>query len=389
MLEPEGFAEIKKILWKEIEPGMIVLSGLKVNNTVPYELRNYPALSIGQIYELTQKYHLRKDREIVVATCKKGESPQKMSLGFSKLEKRIQKLNEFRKIIQLKKQTLFNSSIEAQNKILDNQFYIDRNSKILNKFNSLDYKKRFSKQKPSLFNNLSQEITIGDVLSKSYKKKFLFPNEFSCNYFLGIAYDNHFKQDSLKYISEGYELLNFLASNVLEKSKIFTFAFSEEISEVSFPLSGREVNAGKICFSSFLKRVMHKKNKETKNFAILCSFQTPVDLTELWKLGEKFSRSQIDLCFLLTENISLSTIQKLSDSFHANFVILKNKQTFSLALIEIFDWYLSEISLQLENVEEVQFQEFSLPNLDSTPKEEPKKEKVVKPFEFKKIKREV
>lgn len=389
MLEPEGFAEIKKILWKEIEPGMIVLSGLKVNNTVPYELRNYPALSIGQIYELTQKYHLRKDREIVVAICKKGESPQKMSLGFSKLEKRIKKLNEFRKTIQTKRQNLFNSPTEVQKKILDSHIYADPNSKILNKFNSLEYKKRFSKQKPSLFNNLFQEITIGDILSKSYKKKFLFPNEFSCNYFLGIAYDNYFKQDSLKYISEGYELLNFLASNVLEKSKIFTFAFSEEISEVSFPLSGREVPVSKVCFSPFLKRVMHKKNKETKNFAILSSFQTPVDLAELWKLGEKFSKSQIDLCFIVTENISYDLMKKLSESFHANFIILKDKQAFGLALIEILDWYLSEISMQLENVEEVHFQEFSLPNLDSTPKEEPKKEKVVKPFEFKKIKREI
>lgn len=391
MLEPYGFEEIKKITWKEIEPGMIILTGLKINNTVPHELKHYPALTVGQIYELTQKYHLRKDKEIVVAICKKGESPQKMSLGFAKLEHKIQKFNALRKLILKKREDLLQSSnpIELQKKILDNPKFINQNLKVLNSFNSLSYKKIFFKQKISLLNHLSQNLTIGEVLSKTYKKKFFFPSEFSFNFFLGMAYDKNFKQEHLELITDGYNLLNELVSNVLEKSKMFLYGFSEEVQEIKFPLSGRELNSGKIFFTTFLKRVMHKKNKDVRNLAVLSSFEPPGDLEEIWKLSEKFVKSQIDLYFLFTENIPHTLAQELSKNFHANCILLKEKKAFPLALFEIFDSYLSEISTQLEPLEEVQLKEFTLPELKDTAKEEPKKEKVIKPFEFKRIKREI
>lgn len=391
MLEPAGFQEVKKILWKDIEPGMIILSGLTINNTTPHELRTYPALTIGQIYELTQKYHLRKEKEIVVAICKKGESPQKMSLGFAKLESKLKAFSEFRKKILQERQALFQTSLvtELQKRAIDNPSFVNQNYKFFNLFNSLEYKKRITKHRPSFFHHLSKNITIGEVLSKSYKKKFYLPNEFSCSYFFGFSYDKNFKQENLQYVSEGHELLNILLPNVLEKSKVFFYGVSEEITELRFPLSGRELNNGKIFFSHFLKRVMHKKNKESRNFAIFSSFESPSDFDELWKLGEKFSKSQIDLCFLLTENTPLSIAEKLSQSFHANCIVLKDKKAFPLVLVEIIDLYISEISLQLEPIEEVQFQELSLPSFNpSQLPTEPKKEKIVKPFEFKKIKRE-
>lgn len=390
MLEPAGFQEIKKILWKDIEPGMIILSGLTINNTIPHELRNYPALTVGQIYELTQKYHLRKEKEIVVAICKKGESPQKMSLGFARLESKLKAFLEFRNKILQKRKELYQTSLvaELQKKAIDNPHFVNQNYKFLNFFNSLEYKRRLTNKKPSLFYHLSENISIGEILSKSYKKKFFLPNEFSCSYFFGFSYDKNFKQENLQYVSEGYELLNTLLSNVLEKSKILPLGFSEEVQEIKYPFSGREVDNGKIFFTYFLKRVMHKKNKDTRNFAILSSFENPNDFDELWKLGEKFAKSQVDLCFLLTENTSLEIAKKLSQSFNANCIILKDKKAFPLVLSEIIDFYISEISLQLEPIEEVQFQEFSLPSFNSTQNtEEPKKEKVVKPFEFKKIKR--
>ena len=102
MLTIPGLLGLKKILWKDIEPGMIVISGLRVNNTIPHELANFPALTVGQIFEMNQRYHFKKDKEIVVAVCKKGESSQKMSLGFQGIQKRIQVFNSLRKKILTK-----------------------------------------------------------------------------------------------------------------------------------------------------------------------------------------------------------------------------------------------------------------------------------------------
>ena len=46
---------IKKINWSEIEPGMILLGGFQINNTVPDELKNYPVLTADLLEEIAGK----------------------------------------------------------------------------------------------------------------------------------------------------------------------------------------------------------------------------------------------------------------------------------------------------------------------------------------------
>ena len=106
MLEIPGFKSLRKIPWKDLDPGMIVVGGVKVNNGLPIELATFPALSVTLIRELTSKYHFLPNREVIVAEANRGESPSRMSMGFRTIEKRLKQFNDFREVIQKQRNAL-------------------------------------------------------------------------------------------------------------------------------------------------------------------------------------------------------------------------------------------------------------------------------------------
>ena len=106
MLEIPGFKSLRKILWKNLDPGMIVIGGVKVNNGLPLELVNYPALTMSLIRDLTTKYHFLPNKEVIVAEVNRGESASRMSMGFRTIEKRLKQFNDLRDIIQREKENV-------------------------------------------------------------------------------------------------------------------------------------------------------------------------------------------------------------------------------------------------------------------------------------------
>lgn len=62
MIDIPGFSGLKKIQWKNLEPGMIIIAGAKINDTVPPELTLYPVLSLNLIMDLNLKVPFQKDQ---------------------------------------------------------------------------------------------------------------------------------------------------------------------------------------------------------------------------------------------------------------------------------------------------------------------------------------
>ncbi len=383
MLSIPGFVGLKKIFWKDIEPGMIILGGIKINGTTPFELVNYPALTIGQIYEMTQKYHFKKDKEIIVAVCKKGESPQKMSLGFNSIEKRIKSFNEWRKKIFDKKEEIIKTLKLNTKSFLSEEKIIQLESKQIQKFNSITIKHKLIKKKPSCFHNPSLTLSLNQVLSGEIKKTFFLPEDFPLLVHLGLGYSKNFKELFLPAYQSSLEFFTEMFSKLLEKAKFEVYAVGENLISCQFPLSGREVLSQEIHACSFLKRVMHKKNKEITNLTIFILPQKPKDWNEFLTLGEKFVKASIDIIFLFLGNWSSSDILQVSNSYNANTIFIKYTEALPIVFMEVLDDYLGQITLERTPISIPEFKEFELPK--NPVQEEPKKEKVVKPFEFKKI----
>ena len=142
MLELPGFLGLKKILWKNISPGMIIISGAKLNNTTPSELFNYPIISASLIFEITKKYHFRDGKEIIIAMVEKGNSPEKLARALRSIEKRINIFNEFRlTLLKNKLNALTKLNYIPNNDIkIYNSDLVASNENILNNFNSFEVK---------------------------------------------------------------------------------------------------------------------------------------------------------------------------------------------------------------------------------------------------------
>jgi hypothetical protein len=382
MLSIPGFDGLKRILWKDIEPGMIIIGGLKINGTTLPELFNYPALTVGQIYEFTQKYHLKKNKEIIVAVCKKGESPQKMSKGFSTLEKRIQSFNDWRNKILQKK-----IELNKHNIIIHDLEIVNQNYKFLGNYNSFSPKRKLQKLKPSLFHNMELLVTPGHVISGEYKKSFYLPEDFPLFIQMGIVYTENFKEAFLSDFQIALDLFSDLSTNLLERSKFEIYAIGSSLREAQYPLSGREVDGSEIFVANFLKRALHKKNKDLKNLCILILPEKPKDWEETLKTSEKLKKAAMDSILILSGNWEEKDVLLLKNNFHCNLVYLKELKYLCLVLLEVFDLFLSESTIDRIPITIPDFQEFPIPNFP--PKEEPPKEKVVKPYEFKKVKRKL
>jgi len=391
VLELPGFKGLRKIPWKNISSGMIVISGVRVNNTTPPELFNYPILNAGIIYEITKKYHFKDGKEVVIAEVEKGNSPEKLAISLRTVEKRLQIVNEFRKYI-LQKKNLLSEKIEfkeiKENRII-NSDYVVRTESITNLFNSFEVKLKGFKT-PSIFNKLSEDILLIDIFSKSIIKKFDFPDDRQIIIHLVIDYSKEMYES--KYLKETIIAIESFKKLVLDCNINMTlnyYGFSDECNPLKYPLSERDMERKGRNFSSFQKKILRFKKPNTINKVILISCGPPDDFVDAIETGGKLKRGGIDYSQIMLQKIPLkSTIEKwkaICMTCSGNQIVLKEIELLELALLEIFDLYIGNLTLANKILVEPVFKEFVNPKVISKNSNEEQNKRVIKTFEFKKL----
>jgi hypothetical protein len=391
VLELPGFKGLRKIPWKNISPGMIVISGVSVNNTTPPELFNYPTLNAGLIYEIAKKYHFKDGKEVVIAEVEKGNSPEKLAISLRTIEKRLQIVNEFRKYI-LQKKILLSEKIEfkdiKQNRVIDSD-YVVKSESILNLFNSFEVKLKGFKT-PSIFNKLSEDILLIDIFNKNIIKKFDFPDDRQIFIHLVIDYSKEMFES--KYLKETILAIESFKKLVLDCNINMTlnyYGFSDECNPLKTPISERDMERKGRNYSSFQKKILRFKKPNVINKVILISCGTPDDFMDAIETGGKLKRGGIDYSQIMLQKIPLkTTIEKwkaICMTCSGNQIILKEVDLLELALLEIFDLYLGNVTLANKTLIEPVFKEFANPKVISKVPNEEQKKRVIKTFEFKKL----
>ena len=378
MLDIPGFKNIRKILWKEIAPGMVVIGGVQVNNALPFELQNFPSLTAGMIFELTNKYHFKSTKEILVAEVERGYSSSKMGLGFKTIETKIRKLNLFReKYIQLKQEIGADIGID----FFESDFFLEKESQILDEYNSLSFHKK--NYMPSLFHFINEKITLLDVLTKSYKKKFNFPSELDFTLHIVINYSK--KTDikiKLKYIEPFLDLIYNNLQSILSGLKINLYAFSDVCNIVKFPLGGREIERNHSNYNPMIKKLLHHRNLDLPNFVILFTDSPPDDMEEAVINAVKLKKLKVDYLQILVSEFYSRTFSDLNLAIGGSQIVIKDIKYFSIAALHTLDRYLSANTKQEEKQENLEIKPNQTSEVNSL---EIKKEKIIKPYEFKKI----
>ena len=391
MLELPGFKGLKKILWKNISPGMIIISGAKVNNTTPPELFNYPIVSAGLIYEISKKYHFRDGKEIIIAEVEKGNSPEKLGRSLRSIEKRVNVFNDFRTIILNRKTEILRSLdyIPKNDIKIYNSDLVVITENVLSNFNSFEVKLKGFKT-PSIFNNLTEKITLADIFSKNIIKKYNFPDDKSLQLHVVIDYSKEmFESKYLKQTLLAIELLKLFITECNINIYLSVYGFSDECTPLNFPLSERDLERKGRNYSNFQKKILRHKKSDITNKVLLISCGTPDDFVDSIETGGKLKRGGIDYSQILIQKIPLkSSLEKwkaICMTCNGNQVILKEISIIEILMIEVIDSYLGNLSLSTKELLEPVFKEFSPTKIISNTNKVEEKKKVVKPFEFKKL----
>ncbi|MBN2444033.1 MAG: hypothetical protein JXJ04_21905, partial [Spirochaetales bacterium] len=169
MIYLDGLKKVEKIPWRDIQPGMIFLGGIRINDTIPFELRNFPVLTSSLLDELLKKYYFLSRRDILVVKAKVGYSPSKLSGKLLEARDKIEKINAFRHAYLSAKLRIMKECSLAVS--VDTSFYdtgiVDKRFLINNAYNSFNnpYSHLDKKRIPSFFHSLQSPITLGQVLT--------------------------------------------------------------------------------------------------------------------------------------------------------------------------------------------------------------------------------
>lgn len=382
MFNIEELKRLRKLPWKELEPGMVYLGGIQINNGTPQELKNYPMLTETLIEELSQKYLFLSNREVVVAETLEEYSPIKLSKNLGKTQSKLQAYNLFKNYI-LKEREKQLSKIE--------EFFIDSDNLnetyvIKNNYNSFEIKESVLKHLkiPSVFDNFQTNISMRDVLSKKIPGEFKFPIEEPIALHIVLDYSrNAHTQDNLAEIIESVQNFFDFIPKFLTKIKIRIHCFSEISNLAEPPLVGKELPRKTCLFSSFLKKALRHKVSDIPNKVILITNGFIDDKKEAIELGTKLKKQKFDYSQIILRETD--ECKEIAQTIGGNQICLDSSKWLNLALVEVFDRYLGLRTLAMQKDEEV----FASPIFDEIlpePKEEiVEKKKEVKKFEFKRI----
>lgn len=433
MLEIPGFKCLRKVLWKDLDSGMIVIGGIKVNNGLPLELVNYPALTISLIRDLANKYHFLPNKEVIVAEVSRGESASRMSMGFRTIEKRLKQFNNLRDAIQRERENVIQkkSLVLPPNVSLLSTPYIEKEYLIKDTFNSFEVKIP-KNDLPSMFSHLEEKITLADILTGRLKDKFKLPEDVDVMLHLVVDYSYSMNtMDKLNLVIAAVNLFYTHISECMLNVKIQLYVFSETCIPAKFPLSGKEIERKNTHYGSFMKKVLHHRNLDIINKVILFTDGEPTDMSDAIVTGNKMKNLKVDYTQIIfdinedrrTEYQGLTGKEKILDGFMAgknhgltsvrlndnewknrkaeifesftevahacggNQIIINVYELMSLISVEVYDHYMGLLTLSRIPIEIPKFPELKPQKKMPQNFQEEIKQKTVKPFEFKKIER--
>ena len=299
MLEIEGIRKIEKIKWKDLSPGMIFVGGVRINDVIPFELRDYPAITPSLYEELTDKYRFLAEKDIIVARAVTGYSPGKLSRTLRETQEKTERINRFRMDFLKEKRQIFGKHglpPDIDIPLLETG-YIEEEFLILDVFNSFrtPFSIPASGKIPSFFHNLPLAITMGHILTGKLTPLFNLPGDEEVLLHLVVDY-SHSMERKGKF-SIVVSSLNYFYSylkSFLKNTEIRLYGFSDECRPIHYPVSGRELPGKETNYSSFIKKVLHLKDTGRRNKVILFTDGEPSDERDALRYGELFRKNNID-----------------------------------------------------------------------------------------------
>lgn len=360
MIYLEGFKKVEKTQWKDIQPGMIFLGGIRINDTVPFELRDFPVLSSSLLEDLTKKYCFLAHRDILVARVKTGYSPSKLSRNLKDARETIDRINTFRSAFIREKENILkkcNLPVLVDTPLLETG-YIEKSYLIKDSYNSFSIPGSDTGlvNIPSLFHSLKTRITLGHLLTGKLFSRFHLPKDEEILLHLVVDYADSMKQNGkLDIIFSCLHFFHTVFSNLLTHTEIKLYVFSHECRPVHYPLTGKELPRGDRQYSPFIKKVLHFKDTNRHNKVIVFTDNVPTDLQDALHYGRLFKKNNIDYTQIIfsigddEDGKRLSSLYQdltqVAETCGGNQIIVNEYDIVPVIALECYDRYLGFLTM--------------------------------------------
>lgn len=350
MLNIEGIKSIKKIKWNEIQPGMILLGGLRINNQVPDEFKGFPVLNPLLLEDLANKFRLQYNREVIIAECASGFSPLLLSRQLRKIDGTLKKVNFFRNAFFSEKQRLTGPEKMEPNLPLMESGFVSKRDSIENQGNSFTLPELLHANKrliPTFLSDAPKPITLGQILA-GQKEGPKLPDDKHVLLHVVICYSFSINlHEKLNTLLTALSHFTRSINEFLGNTSIKYYVFSNECRPVNFPLNGKEMKKEDAAYSTFIKKVLHHKNRDIRNKVILFTDTPPVDREEAIHFARLFKKNKIDYTQILLnpEEHLYPVFTDFAHSCGGNQIILKDNKIAGLAALECYDRYLGLLTL--------------------------------------------
>lgn len=266
MFKFDGIPDARVVPWSRLEPGMIFLTGLTVNGSIPEELRDYPVLNSSTIGELRDRYKLRKDRNIrVLSPDSGGLSPRECTEAVHKAGCKVRTLNSFRGAVKTQRDkfnigpggALASALVRDDSLILP---YGDR------------------RRQPTLLSRLDFSLDVADLFLADFRRKFIFPEDRRMEIHLVVDYSYSMKASGRDiYAHSALNLFYTGLKDLFTEATFRLYGFSDDCRKLEYPVIGDEVSRKETRFSSFLDEVLWNADESVPSVVILFTDGLPTD----------------------------------------------------------------------------------------------------------------
>jgi len=295
-----GLHNIRQTTWRLLRPGMVVLHGFTLNGSTLPELMGYPVLTSALVEKLYTRYRLLHNRTVIVADIQPGFHAYDISHGIREKQERLTTFNAFRNQFNEEKSRIL-SELNLPPDLdlpLFKTEYVERDILIKDTYNSFSYLYGLENPEstiPSLLDHLDLVLSLGDLLTNRLTGKFSIPDDREVMLHLVVDYSRSMESaGKLEIALSCIDVFEDFISKIMKKTRIQLYAFSDICRPVDRPLSSREMEGGETNYASFMKKILHLRDRDVHNKVILFTDGRPSDKTEAIKMASLFKKNKID-----------------------------------------------------------------------------------------------
>lgn len=305
MVNLEGINNVRKTTWRNLRPGMVVIQGFTINDKALPELYSYPVLTAELVQKLFTRYKLLHNRELIVANVQPGFRSYDISDQIMNKKKKLITLNSLRSdIYEEKKKILeeYNLPPDLEIPLIGTDF-VEKDFLIKDTYSSFSNLYGLGSHNtsvPSFFDHFDLVLSLGDILTNKLTNKFNLPEDKELMLHLVVDYSRSMESaGKLNIVLWAINFFHTFITGTLEKTKIQLYTFSDICRPAVYPLTGGEMKGGETNYSSFMKKVLHLRNRDIHNKVILFTDGKPSDRVEALKMATLFKKNKVDYTQLI------------------------------------------------------------------------------------------